>query len=82
MLAISKAQFIEYFSELDDPRQDGKVLYPLQEILFLVFVAVLSCAESWKLIVKFGKIKLELLRRYYPYEYGIPSPSTLCTVMS
>jgi predicted transposase YbfD/YdcC len=82
MLASSKSQFIEYFSELDDPRQDGKILYPLEEILFLIFVAVLSCAESWKLIVKFGKIKLELLRKYYPYEYGIPSPSTLCTVMS
>ena len=82
MLANSKSQFIEYFSELDDPRQDGKVLYPLKEILFLVFVAVLSCAESWKLIVKFGKIKLELLRKYYPYEHGIPSASTLCTVMS
>jgi predicted transposase YbfD/YdcC len=82
MLARSKSQFIEYFSELDDPRQDGKILYPLEEILFLIFVAVLSCAESWKLIVKFGKIKLELLRKYYPYEHGIPSPSTLCTVMS
>ncbi len=82
MLARSKSQFIEYFSELEDPRQDGKVLYPLEEILFLVFVAVLSCAESWKLIVKFGNIKLDLLRKYYPYEHGIPCQSTLCTVMS
>ncbi len=82
MLASSKSKFIEYFSELEDPRQDGKVLYPLEEILFLIFVSVLSCAESWKLIVDFGKTKLALLRQYFPYNHGIPTASTLCTVMS
>ena len=27
--------FLEYFSGLDDPRQEGKVLYPLDGILLL-----------------------------------------------
>ena len=28
--------FLEYFSGVDDPRQAGKVLYPLPEIMLLV----------------------------------------------
>jgi hypothetical protein len=38
MLARSKQQFIDYFNEIDDPRQDEKVLYPLHEVLFLVLL--------------------------------------------
>lgn len=45
MLARSKQQFIDYFNEIDDPRQDEKVLYPLHEVLFLVLVGVLGCGR-------------------------------------
>jgi predicted transposase YbfD/YdcC len=81
MLAKSEAEFISFFKEIDDFREDGKILYPLDEILFLVFTAVLSCAESWELIVTFGITKLDMLRKYLPYVNGIPSESTLCRVM-
>lgn len=81
MLARSKQQFIDYFNEIDDPRQDEKVLYPLHEVLFLVLVGVLGCAEDWEAIVAFGEIKLPLLRKYFPYMHGIPSISTLMRVM-
>lgn len=77
MLARSKQQFIDYFNEIDDPRQDEKVLYPLHEVLFLVLVGVLGCAEDWEAIVAFGEIKLPLLRKYFPYEHGLPSIATL-----
>jgi predicted transposase YbfD/YdcC len=81
MLARNQEQFIEYFKELEDPRQDEKVLYPLQEVLFLVLAGVLGCAEDWEAILSFGELKLSLLRRYFPYEHGLPSPSTLMRVM-
>jgi hypothetical protein len=51
MLAKSKMDFINLFSEFEEPRQDEKLLYPLDEILFLVLSAVLACAESWQDIV-------------------------------
>jgi hypothetical protein len=37
MLATSQKEFIEYFSDIEDPREDERLLYPLSEILFLVF---------------------------------------------
>lgn len=82
MLARSKQQFIDYFNEIDDPRQDEKLLYPLHEILFLILVGVLGCAEDWEAIIVFGEMKLHVLRKYFPYEHGLPSISTLMRVMS
>jgi predicted transposase YbfD/YdcC len=81
MLARSKDEFISLFKELEDPRQDEKVLYPLDEILFLLVSGVLACAESWDLLVLYGENKLELVRKYFPYTHGIPSKSTLCSVV-
>ena len=56
--------FLEYFSGLDDPRQEGKVLYPLDEILLLTLIAVLGLpsvqlreaggAEGWVDVAFFG----------------------------
>src|ERR1035438_5522826 len=34
--------FLDHFRELPDPRQRGKVLYPLDEILLLCLLAVLA----------------------------------------
>ncbi len=81
MLARNPKEFIEFFKEIDDPRQDEKVLYPLEEVLFLILVGVLGCAEDWESIVEFGESKLSLLRHYFPYEHGLPSISTLMRVI-
>jgi len=77
----NKETFLSCFQEIEDPREDKKLLYPMNEILFLVISAVLSSAESWEQIVKYGESKLKLLRKYFPYEHGIPAKSTICTVM-
>jgi hypothetical protein len=45
MLAQSHSEFIKLFNELEDPRADEKLIYPLHEILFLSIAAVLSGAE-------------------------------------
>jgi predicted transposase YbfD/YdcC len=69
--------WLEHFEPLDDPRQAGKVWYPLDEVLLLCLVAVLAGAESWVEIAEFGKKKLELLRRFLPFENGTPSHDQL-----
>lgn len=39
--------FLEYFSALPDPRQSKKVLYPLDEVLFVTLCAALCGADGW-----------------------------------
>jgi predicted transposase YbfD/YdcC len=64
---------------MKDPRRidKGKFFYPLNEILFLTISAVISGADNWTSICKFGEAKLLWLRKYYPYERGTPSHDVL-----
>lgn len=77
VVAKSRRAFIEVFSELEDYRADEKVLYPLNEILFLAIVAVLARFEGRIEIYNYGRNKLKMLRKYFPYTHGIPSVSTI-----
>ena len=38
--------FLNHFKDLPDPRQAGKVIYPLDEVLLLCLLAVLAGAET------------------------------------
>jgi transposase-like protein len=67
--------FLHHFNDLPDPRQRGKVTYPLDEILLLALLAVLAGAESFVEIARFGEKKLDLLRRFRPFRDGTPSGS-------
>ena len=62
-----------YFKELPDPRQAGKVIYPLAEVLLLCLLAVLAGAESFVDIARFGEKKIEFLRRFRPFHHGTPA---------
>jgi predicted transposase YbfD/YdcC len=65
--------FLRYFEDLPDPRQRGKVTYPLDEVLLLCLLAVLAGAETFCDIARFGDNKLGLLRRFRPFRDGTPS---------
>ncbi len=65
--------FLEYFRDLPDPRQAGKVVYPLDEILLLCLLAVLAGAETFTDIARFGTKKLGLLRRFLRFRDGTPA---------
>ena len=69
--------FLDIFGQLDDPRIERKKLQPMPEILLLTLCAVICGSDSWGDIETFGKSKLNFLRRYLPYEHGIPSDDTL-----
>jgi DDE_Tnp_1-associated len=72
--AFSEAvAFLNYFNDLPDPRQRGKVMYPLDEILLLALLAVLAGADSFVEIARFGCKKRALLRRFRPFLDGTPS---------
>lgn len=69
--------FLDHFRSLPDPRQRGKVIYPLEEVLLLCLLAVLAGAESFVEIARFGTKKLELLRRFRRFANGTPSHDQL-----
>lgn len=80
MLAKSEKEFVELFKNIEDPREDEKVLYPISEILFLAISGILSCAESWRELVQYGNMNIDFLRKYFPYANGIPSKSVLSRI--
>ena len=45
--------FLNYFKDLLDPRQQGKVCHPLEEILLLCLLAVVAGAETRSLVGSF-----------------------------
>jgi predicted transposase YbfD/YdcC len=65
--------FLHYFKDMPDPRQRGKVTYPLEEVLLLCLLAVLAGAETFTDIARFGEKKIELLRRFRPFRDGTPA---------
>ena len=56
--------FLEHFQGLPDHRQQGKVIYSLEEVLLLSLLAVLAGAETFIDIALFGSKKLDFLRRF------------------
>jgi predicted transposase YbfD/YdcC len=74
--------FLSHFRDLPDPRQRGKVLYPLEEILLLCLLAVLAGAETIVDIARFGEKKLALLRRFRPFRDGTPSHDHLGDILA
>jgi predicted transposase YbfD/YdcC len=74
--------FLDYFKDLPDPRQRGKVLYPLDEVLLVRLLAVLAGSEAITDIARFGEKKLELLRRFRPFRDGTPSHDYLGDILA
>jgi predicted transposase YbfD/YdcC len=69
--------FLDFFSTIEDPRIDRCKLHPIPEILLLTLAAVISGAEGWIDIERYGHLKIDFLRRFFSYENGIPSDDTL-----
>jgi predicted transposase YbfD/YdcC len=74
--------FLSYFKGLNDPRQQGKVAYPIEEILLLCLLAVLAGAETFVDIALFGRKKLDLLRRFRPFKNGTPAHDHLGDILA
>ncbi len=74
--------FLNFFKDLHDPRQRGKVSYPLEEILLLCLLAVLAGAETITDIAVFGVKKRDLLRRFRPFRDGTPTHDHLGDILA
>jgi predicted transposase YbfD/YdcC len=74
--------FLDHIACVPDPRQAGKVVYSLDEVLLLCLLAVLAGAETIVDIARFGEKKRELLRRFRPFADGTPSHDQLGTILA
>ena len=73
---------LDHFSALEDPRQPWKVAYPFREILLLVLCGTIAGMDDFVEIRAWGKLRLPFLRRFLPFERGIPSHDTLNDVVN
>ena len=79
---MASVSLLDHFSALSDPRQAGKVAYPLPEILLVVLCGTLAGGQNIVEITQWGGRKLEFLRRLLPFRRGVPSHDTLNDVMN
>ena len=75
------AMFEQYFSQLTDSRQPGKVKHLLTDVIGLSLLAVISGAESYEDIEDYGLNKDDWLKKYLSLPHGIPSHDTIERVM-
>ncbi len=68
--------FIDFLKGVPDHRIERRKLHKVEEILLIVFCGMVCGCESWDDFETFGKIKLEYLRKYFPYKNGVPSDDT------
>lgn len=79
---MAGVSLLDHFSALEDPRQPGKVLYPLPEVMLLVLCATLAGAEEFVEVRLWGRQKLSFLRTLLPFRRGVPSHDTLNDVIN
>lgn len=73
--SATSPSLVDDFADLDDPRSGP--IYPIEEILFLTVCAVICGADSFVAVEQFGQARLGWLRRFLPFENGIPSHDTI-----
>lgn len=66
---------------MEDPRNVKLAVHPLPEILFLLVVGTLCGYDELTVIASYGREKVDWLRKYYPYQSGVPSHDTLNRVL-
>ncbi|MDO9535132.1 MAG: ISAs1 family transposase, partial [Bacillota bacterium] len=74
-----QGKFFEYFGELNDTRQEGKVHHKLTDILFIVVCGILCGHDEWDDICTWASASTSQawLKKYIAVANGIPSLSTL-----
>ena len=62
-----------FFGKVKDPRIERNKIYPLEEILLIGLSCIISGGEGFNDMVLYGKSKLKVLEKVYPFKDGIAS---------
>lgn len=79
---IAPDSFIVYFQDIEDPRINRKKLHPLINIIAIALCAILCGADTWVEVERYGKTKIDFLRKHLNLPHGIPSHDTFGRVFS
>jgi predicted transposase YbfD/YdcC len=75
-------KLLEWLSSVEDQRQQWKVEHLMQDIIALVYFALLANASEWTEIYYFGVTHEHYLKKYLKLPYGIPSHDTIQRVFA
>ena len=73
---------LEHFSEVGDPRQSCKVMYPLREVILLVVCATIADCDDYDEIAEWGETHLDFLRGLSEFYFGVPCEDWLRALMN
>jgi predicted transposase YbfD/YdcC len=73
---------LDHFSRIEDKRSPEGVAHKLNEILLLCVCATIAECDSFDAISDWGSAHLEFLRRFLPFDWGVPSGRWLNIVMN
>ncbi len=73
---------LDHFSRIEDKRSPEGVAHKLNGILLLCVCATIAECDSFDAISDWGNAHLEFLRRFLPFDWGVPSGRWLNIVMN
>ncbi len=73
---------LEHFARIEDPRDVRRILHPLPEVLLLVVCGTIADCDDYENIAAWGEAHLPFLRRYLPFEHGVPGERWLTILMN
>lgn len=78
---MKKLSIAEVIEGIEDTRRSNSVIYPLNEILIIMLLAVICGATSYAKVEMFGKRREEWLKGFLKLENGIPDACTFRNVI-
>ena len=81
-MAAESLSWLEHFSKLSDPRVERGQEHSLLSIVGISLCAILSGADDWVAVERFGNAKFDWLSRFLDLPSGIPSHDTFGRVFA
>lgn len=82
MSDIPVATITRHFSDLEDPRVEGRTNHKLIDVIVMAICGVICGADRWVEVETFGRAKEEWLRSFLDLPNGIPSHDTFGRVFA
>src|SRR6266536_1272141 len=73
---LPETSIVAHFAQLDDPRDTRNRKHPLINVISIAILGVISGADTWVDIERYGQSKREWLGTFLDLENGIPSHDT------
>ena len=73
---------LDHFAVIDDPRDVRRIAHRLDAVLLLVVCGTMADCDDYEGIAAWGKAHLHFLRRYLPYDHGVPGLRWLTLLMN